>query len=97
MDSQNNSPNGGNRNSNDNFSFTFTKKDDKSPQKEFSRTQTDDSKFEQLEIEECSPNELPSVNMPKRFVQSGAGEIFEKHMLDKINGITKTKSSRNSS
>lgn len=78
------------------MSFTFTKKDEKSPLQEYSKLQTDDSKFEQLEIEECSPNELPSVNMPKRYAISGAGIIFEKQVLDKANFLNKTKSSRNS-
>ena len=82
--------------SSDNLSFTFTKKDDKSPGQEISRVQTDDSKFEQLEVEEWSPNELPSVNMPKRYAMSGAGVVFEKHVLDKANYLNKTKSSRNS-
>jgi hypothetical protein len=95
-DSKNNLLQGAARVSNENSSFTFTKKDEKSPQKDLSRSHTEESKIEQLEIEECSPNELPSVKIPKRFVSSGAGEIFEKHLLDRIHGIEKTKSSRNS-
>lgn len=35
--------------------------------------------------------------MPKRFALSGAGEILEKHMLEKMNTVTNTHSSRNSS
>jgi hypothetical protein len=95
-DSKNNSPVGG-RTSNDNFSFTFTKKDDKSPQKEFSRTHTDESKFDQVEIEECSSHDLPTANIPKRSAMSGAGIMFEKHILDKMNLLTNVRSSRNNS
>ena len=95
-DSDLNTPVVNKRKSNDNLSFTFTKKDEKSPWLENSKLQTDDSKFEQLEIEEWSPNELPSVNMPKRYAMSGAGVIFEKQILDKAHYLNKTKSSRNS-
>lgn len=52
FDSKNNSPLALNSRSNDNMSFTFTKKDDKSPQKDYSKTQTEDSKLDQLEVEE---------------------------------------------
>lgn len=95
-ESRNNSPQWTARTVKEPSSFTFTKKDERSPNKEFSRSHTEDSKIEQLEIEECSPNELPSVNLPKRFVSSGAGEIFEKHLLERIPGMEKIKSSRNS-
>lgn len=97
LDSKFNSPDKQGRNSQDNLSFTFTKNDDKSPHKEFSRTQTNDSKFDNLDVDECTPNELPSVNVPKRFTSSGAGELFEKHVLKRFDGVQNSKSSRNSS
>ena len=96
-DSQRNSPLSSKKDLKDNLSFTFTKRDDKSPRKEISKIFTEDSKSDQLEIQECSPSELPSVNIPKRSAVSGAGEIFEKHILDKMNFKGKAKSSRNNS
>lgn len=50
FDSNNNSPLGQSR-TNDNMSFTFTKRDEKSPQRE-PKSEIEDSKFEQVEVEE---------------------------------------------
>lgn len=82
-------------NLNENSSFTFTKKDDKSPDRGISNTQTEDSKFEELEIQECSPTDFPSINIPRKFASSGAGVVFEKH-LERMNEVCDNKPSRNS-
>lgn len=79
------------------MSFTFTKRDERSPNKDYSKTYTEESKIEQLEIEECSPDEFPSVKVPKRFVTSGTGVAFEKNVFDKMQNMNKLESSRNNS
>lgn len=96
-ESQNNSPPPTEvRGSNQSSSFTFTKKDDKSPNKNESKVITEETKFEELEIQECSPRELPSINVPKRFTSSCAGEVFDKH-IDRINNtLEPSHQSRNS-
>ena len=95
-ESQNNSPPPIARKLNEDSSFTFTKKDEKSPVKDISKTITEESKIEELEIEECSPKDFPSVNIPRKFTSSGAGEVFEKH-LERINDIyCNNKTSKNS-
>lgn len=78
FDSSQNSPKQADTTIKDHMSFTFTERDQRSPDKDISNTHTEESKIDHLDIEEWSPEEFPSVKVPKRFVTSCAGVIFEK-------------------
>ncbi|CAI2371581.1 unnamed protein product [Moneuplotes crassus] len=68
----------------DSKSSIFTKGDQKNQNQEEFKLTHEETKLEEPRIQECSPADLPSINIPKRFVSSCQGEIKEK-MLDRIN------------